>query len=507
MLDIFMALFVVAAFGCLIVDRDEVRARMARVYAEGRIGVTDYGPRLGVRWWRFGAGVMLGLACGTKWSGLYFIAFFGLMSVAFDVAARRRYGVRRPWLGAGLRDVGPALYALVVVPPGLPGHLLGVVRLGDRVDRHAVGNQLGFDGSFSFFPAALRSLWYYSGNVLEFHGGLTNSAGNHHPWESKPWTWPMGLRPMLYYFAEGDDVSGCGAASCVKAVMLIGTPPMWWLALPMLGWALWRTVVGRDWRYAAVLTGYAAGLLPWFVHLDRQMYFFYAVALAPFLAMGLALVCGEVIGRARASYERRRTGLLAVASVPGPGHRELRLAVADPDGRPDHPGDAADSSCGCQLAVTVTPRRPSPSPARTPNSFPDPEATSSTSLAGAHGLVQTDEIGHNRVEPLDAVCPTDTGVVDDLSRRFFPPRVRDLCIGRHAGAMGSDLVELVRAFDGAGAGLLTSAPATRQSDVMVRQVGADPSLRTTYNEYYGRLDYVATAVENAPVGRIHTGPN
>ncbi|SDE35870.1 helix-turn-helix transcriptional regulator [Rhodococcus tukisamuensis] len=67
------------------------------------------------------------------------------------------------------------------------------------------------------------------------------------------------------------------------------------------------------------------------------------------------------------------------------------------------------------------------------------------------------------------------------------------------------LVELVRAFDGAGAGLLTSAPATRQSDVMVRQVGADPSARTTYNEYYGRLDYVATAVENAPVGRIHTG--
>lgn len=322
MLDIFMALFVVAAFGCLVVDRDQVRARMAVAFAEGRIGVSEYGPRLGVRWWRFGAGVMLGLACGTKWSGMYFIAFFGLMCVAFDVAARRYHGVRRPWVGTALRDIGPGLYALVLVPLGVYlASYWAWFASETGVNRHAVGDEVGFGGSFSFVPDALRSLWYYSGNVLEFHSGLTNSAGNHHPWESKPWTWPMGLRPMLYYFAEGDQVSGCGAQSCVKAIMLIGTPAMWWLALPMLAWALWRSVVGRDWRYAAVLVGYAAAWLPWFVTMDRQMYYFYAVALAPFLVMGLALVCGEVIGSARgrlgatraATDERRGTGLLAVA--------------------------------------------------------------------------------------------------------------------------------------------------------------------------------------------------
>lgn len=318
MLDIFLALFTVAALGCLVVDRDQVRERMAKVYAEGRIGDSAWGPRLGVRWWRFGAGIMLGLACGTKWSGIYFIAFFGLLSVAFDVAARRAYGVHRPWFGAGVRDVGPALYALVVVPL--------LVYLGSYwswfagetgVDRHAVGNQIGTDGPWSFVPAALRSLWYYSGNVLEFHSELTNSAGNHHPWESKPWTWPMGLRPMLYYFAEGDQVTGCSASSCVKAVMLVGTPAMWWLALPMLAWALWQSVVRRDWRYATVLTGYGAAFLPWLTTLDRQMYYFYAVALAPFLVMGLALVLGDILGSAKASYERRGTGLLAVCLYVG----------------------------------------------------------------------------------------------------------------------------------------------------------------------------------------------
>jgi dolichyl-phosphate-mannose--protein O-mannosyl transferase len=227
--------------------------------------------------------------------------------------------VRRPWIGTAIRDIVPSLYALVVVPLIVYLGTYGAWFASETgVDRHAAGNQIGTGGPFSFVPEALRSLWYYSAKVLEFHSGLTNSAGNHHPWESKPWTWPMGLRPMLYYFAEGEHVSGCGGPSCVKAVMLIGTPAMWWLAVPVLGWALWRTFVSRDWRYATVLTGYAAALLPWFVTLDRQMYYFYAVALAPFFVMAIALILGEILGAARASAERRGTGLLAVCLYVGP---------------------------------------------------------------------------------------------------------------------------------------------------------------------------------------------
>ena len=81
----FLAFFVMAAFGALIVDRDQVRERMHIALLEGRIGETPWGPRLGVRWWRFGAGVLLGLACAMKWSGLYFVVFFALLTLAFDV--------------------------------------------------------------------------------------------------------------------------------------------------------------------------------------------------------------------------------------------------------------------------------------------------------------------------------------------------------------------------------------------------------------------------------------
>ncbi|MBM7277253.1 phospholipid carrier-dependent glycosyltransferase [Gordonia rubripertincta] len=316
MLDIFQALFIVAAFAALVADRDQVRERMYRVYLEGRIGDSPFGPRLGFRWYRFTAGVMLGLNCGTKWSGVYYVVFFTALAIGFDVAARRAYHVRRPWVGTLVRDVVPAGASLAVMPVVV--YFLTYIpwfTSETAVYRYSEGNQIGTGGTFSWVPGAWRSLWYYESGILQFHSGLTNSAGNQHPWESKPWTWPMSLRPMLYALENGPDQ--CGGGECVRAQMLIGTPALWWLTLPMLLWGLWSWIVRRDWRYAAVVVGYCAGILPWFLALDRQMYFFYATALAPFLVMGLALCCGDLLrstaATARARPERRVLSIIVVA--------------------------------------------------------------------------------------------------------------------------------------------------------------------------------------------------
>jgi dolichyl-phosphate-mannose-protein mannosyltransferase len=310
LLDGFIAFFVVAAFGALIVDRDQVRERLHIALLEGRISETPWGPRLGVRWWRFGGGVLLGLACATKWSGLYFVVFFGLMTLAFDVAARRQYRVPRPWLGALRRDFGPAVYALGLIPFGV--YLASYApwfASETGTNRHEVGQSIGPNG---VLPDAVRSLWHYTYGVYEFHSELTNADGNHHPWESKPWTWPMSLRPVLYAITQ-ENIPGCGTQSCVKAVMLVGTPAMWFLAVPVLGWALWRTFVKKDWRYAAILVGYSAGYLPWFIDIDRQMYFFYASTMAPFLTMAIAMILGDILHQPNQSAERRSLGIIAVS--------------------------------------------------------------------------------------------------------------------------------------------------------------------------------------------------
>ncbi|WP_236796508.1 dolichyl-phosphate-mannose--protein mannosyltransferase [Amycolatopsis sp. GM8] len=316
MLDIFIALFSFAAFACLLVDRDQVRQRLAVAVREGWADESPWGPRLGFRWWRFAAGVCVGLTFAVKWSGLYYMAFFGLLVVGLDVAARRAAGVPRPWLGTLRRDVLPALWAMVAIPVLLYlASWWSWFASESATDRHYTEIKNIAPGFWGWVPAGLRSLGDYSMNVLHFHETLLTPKNDPHPWESKPWVWPMGLRPMLYYYESGTAV--CGTTDCVQATMLIGTPATWWLALPMIGWGFWRWFFRFDWRYAMVLTAYFAGYLPWFTNIDRQMYFFYATPMAPFLALGLTLVLGQILGSAKRGFERRGTGLLVVALYVG----------------------------------------------------------------------------------------------------------------------------------------------------------------------------------------------
>jgi dolichyl-phosphate-mannose--protein O-mannosyl transferase len=322
MLDIFTALWVLASFACLLCDRDQVRVRLGTAVREGFATESPYGPRLGFRWWRFACGLCLGLTLVTKWDGLYWIAAFAVLTVFWDVSGRKAAGVERPWVGTLVRDVLPAVWALLVVPVLI--YLAGWwawFASETGVDRHAVAGNYPYQPGdawpweLNWVPQAVRLLFHYSQNVLYFHEHLLTPANNPHPWESKPWTWPMGLRPMLYSYASGTDA--CGSTDCVSATMLVGTPAMWWLAFPAMGWALWRAIGRFDWRYIAVLGTYLAGILPWFLNINRQMYFFYMTPLAPFLVLMLVLPLGEIMGRRRAGYERRQTGVLVVALYVG----------------------------------------------------------------------------------------------------------------------------------------------------------------------------------------------
>lgn len=295
MLDIFQVFFIVAAACALAFDHEQMRGRLYRAWVAGTLGNSPFGPRLGFRWWRFAAGVLLGLSLGVKWSGLYYIAFFGLMSVFCDLALRRRYGATRPVTGTLVRDVIPALASIVVVPVLL---YLWAWRAWfsseTSVYRHAATDGSIVDDSWlTALPDSLAGFVYYHQSVLEFHASLTTSGGHSHPWDSKPWAWLVAARPILYFSSTDID---CAAGTCRRMIFLFGTPAIWWVTVPVLLWGLWCLVIRRDRRFLLPLVAFTAGFLPWLVGYDRQMYFFYATALVPFTIVLISLTLGQLHG-------------------------------------------------------------------------------------------------------------------------------------------------------------------------------------------------------------------
>ncbi|MFW6203672.1 MAG: dolichyl-phosphate-mannose--protein mannosyltransferase [Actinomycetota bacterium] len=310
LLDGILTMFIVAAFACLLIDRDAARRRYAR-WAERPLFDPDrsaLGPLLAWRPWRLSAAVLLGLACATKWSGVFAVAAFGLLTVAWEVRARKAAGVSSPWLGALFKD-GPLAFvtivftALVTYVATWAGWLAGD---GGYARDWAAGRPGA--GIGAIVPDSLRSLWHYHAEILHFHSTLTES----HDYASPAWGWPLLTRPVSFdYACLNQEGQGCSGDEPVQEILALGTPLLWWGGCLALLVCLWRWAASRDWRAGAILSGVLATWVPWVIldlFLDRTTFSFYAVALAPFLVLAVAYAIGLVLGPRNAPPLRRTAG-------------------------------------------------------------------------------------------------------------------------------------------------------------------------------------------------------
>lgn len=350
LLDIFLSFWLLCAAAALVVDRDWTRARMTAATSFGA-----WGPLRGLwfRPWRLVAGLCFGMAISTKWSGLYLLAVFGLLVWAWDAGARRSVGVRMAWLRSATVDAAPAFVHLVVVA-GLVyvASWGGWLAHADEYEEHLSSTQYtGFVGpkteeqrladgdedTCSYveedktWPTAtepdaqgpmkivqsLRSLWYYHHDIYIFHRHYLNCSS--HTYQSDPEGWLL-LSRSVGVNVENDipaGEQGCTASPdshCIREVLLLGTPMIWWAGALALVYAGVVWVGRRDWRFGFALLGALAMWLPWELNDERPIFGFYASAILPFLVIALTLALGHVLGPDHASSRRRTLGTIVAGS-------------------------------------------------------------------------------------------------------------------------------------------------------------------------------------------------
>ncbi|MDT3767881.1 phospholipid carrier-dependent glycosyltransferase [Gleimia hominis] len=296
LLDVFLALFTLAAFLCIVLDYRMSSAVLHRKYMETAVpplslerrislpvrGKAWLGPSAGRRPWMLAAGVFAGLAISVKWSGLYVLAALGIFVVLFEFA-RRRKREPHPFFTAVIGEGLPAFVTLVPTA--------AVVYVLSWWSWFAHSNAWGRVHSGVW--GTLSDWWQYHLQMYEFHRGL----GSHHSYMSSAPQWLLQLRPTS--FAYQKPGGSCGSSECVQAVLALGNPLLWWLGAAALV-LLVVVFAHRLWRHQNVfvegvlLTGYAATYLPWFLYLDRTTFNFYTVVLAPFVALTLTWAVREV---------------------------------------------------------------------------------------------------------------------------------------------------------------------------------------------------------------------
>jgi dolichyl-phosphate-mannose-protein mannosyltransferase len=240
MLDIFMSTFILGGVLCGVLEYQRRNGIRVPPVTSNRV----FGSR-----YLLGAGVLLGAAVATKWSGLFILipaVALGVLGLAAPAPAedgstrRRALNVAMSLVLAPLA-VYVASYATFFVQHG-----------------PAVGQFLGLQG------AMFHQQWHHA------HVQVENSA---------PISWPLLAHPIRYAWDQ----------AAARALVLVGNPLLWWGFLAALPVLVCRVVRHRAWEELMVLGGYLLLYGPWLL-IPRTQFLFYMVPAVPFMALGLVAV-------------------------------------------------------------------------------------------------------------------------------------------------------------------------------------------------------------------------
>jgi len=313
LLDNYVMFFALIGFGAVLLDRQWSAARLSAWIAgrEERGRSTDWGPMLWWRPWLVVAGIAFGATAAVKWNGLYFLAVFAVYTLVVDALARRRAGLPF-WFSGTVFKQAPATF-LLTVPIALAVYLstwTGWFLSDNGYDRHwADGAGNAWTGIFAGVPHSLQSLWHFESSVYDYHVGENRPHG----YQANPLTWLLLIRPTSMFYQSFVAGEGGCTSTCGESITGIANPLIWWAATAAALYLVYRLVRYREWRVGLILTGLAAGYLPWLAYTNRTVFQFYTIAFEPYLILALVMAVGILIGDAGDASWRRVSGIRIVA--------------------------------------------------------------------------------------------------------------------------------------------------------------------------------------------------
>ena len=234
--------------------------------------------------WLLASGLSLGAATAVKWSGLYFIAAFGIYVLVSEALARRAAG-QVNWQISGLVKQGSMTF-INLVPVAAAVYLAswsGWIFSSGGYDRSVSSN---------WFTSLIR----YHQEAYGFHIGLQTP----HAYSANALSWLFAIRPTSFFYeglSFGQD--GCNAdGGCSSAISALGNPFIWWPAAASVFFlAVWFFKT-RQRQAGLILLGIAGGYLPWLLFLNRTTFQFYSIAFLPWMILALIFVARHYVDKA-----------------------------------------------------------------------------------------------------------------------------------------------------------------------------------------------------------------
>ena len=237
--------------------------------------------------WRLAAGLALGAATATKWSGAFALVGAIVLSMIWETARRRRVKAAHPFRSAIRQEALGMILMLALAP--------AVVYVAAYI-RWWMQN--------GFLP---DQWWELQTAMREFHATLSRlKEGGKlaHPYQSRPWDWFPMARPVNFYF------EGPGAQ-----VLDLGNPALFWGSIIAIPYAVWRC--RRDPRAQLLVVAVFAQYLPWFLPplVDRVQFFFYMTPIVPFMVLAAAYALRDLARFRPRSATRRPFAPLAAGLI------------------------------------------------------------------------------------------------------------------------------------------------------------------------------------------------